>query len=146
MLCCAPIALLQLWYFVAPGLYKQERYYLKSAMLSILLLFCTGILFCFYLVLPLLFQFFAKATPLGVRLMPDINHALDFITTMLLMFGLCFQIPILTLTLVRLKWVDLEGLKKIRPYWIVISFILGMLLTPDLFVTNYVSNSSLSSL
>lgn len=131
MLCSAPFALLQLWNFLSPGLYRDERYHLKTAMIAILILFCAGVLFCFYLILPFMFQFFAKATPLGVRLMPDISNALDFITQMLLLFGLCFQIPILCLTLVRLKWVDLQGLKKIRPYIIVAAFIVGMLLTPD---------------
>ncbi|MBA2652453.1 MAG: twin-arginine translocase subunit TatC [Tatlockia sp.] len=132
MLCSAPFALLQLWLFMSPGLYRQERSQLKTAVISILLLFCTGVLFCFYLVLPLMFQFFAKATPLGVRLMPDINYALDFITRMLLLFGLCFQIPILCLALVHLKWVNLQHLKKIRPYIIVAAFIVGMFLTPDI--------------
>jgi sec-independent protein translocase protein TatC len=131
MLGTAPFALLQLWNFISPGLYRHERYHLKTAMIAILFLFCTGVLFCFYLILPFMFQFFAKATPLGVRLMPDISYTLDFITQMLLLFGLCFQIPILCLTLVRLKWVDLQFLKKIRPYIIVAAFILGMLLTPD---------------
>ncbi|MBA3536838.1 MAG: twin-arginine translocase subunit TatC [Tatlockia sp.] len=131
ILCAAPFALLQFWNFMSPGLYKHERYHLKTAMIAILLLFCTGVLFCFYLILPFMFEFFAKATPLGVRLMPDISYTLDFITQMLLLFGLFFQIPILCLTLVRLKWVNLQLLKKIRPYIIVAAFIVGMLLTPD---------------
>lgn len=131
LLSTTPFALSQIWLFIAPGLYKQERFHLKTTMISSFLLFCGGVLFCFYLILPLIFQFISKTVPLGVRLMPDISYALDFITRLLLVFGLCFQVPIACLTLVRLRWVDLEGLKKIRPYIIVGSFIVGMLLTPD---------------
>ncbi|MBA2710818.1 MAG: twin-arginine translocase subunit TatC [Tatlockia sp.] len=131
MLGTAPFALFQLWKFMAPGLYKEERKPLKTALITIFFLFCCGSFFCFYLILPAMFQLFTKATPLGVRLLPDINSALDFITKMLLIFGLCFQIPLICWFLVRLRWVNLQCLKKIRPYTIVAAFFLGMLLTPD---------------
>ncbi len=62
--------------------------------------------------------------------MPDITDSLDFITNMLLLFGFGFQVPLLCLILVRLEWIEITLLKKIRPYIIVTSFILGMLLTP----------------
>ncbi|WED42987.1 twin-arginine translocase subunit TatC [Legionella cardiaca] len=130
MLCTAPFALLQLWQFIAPGLYRHERYNLRSAILISLSLFLLGMLFCYYIVLPFMFQFFAKAVPLSVRLLPDMAYALDFITRMLLLFGLCFQVPLVCLTLVRLNWVDVDLLKKIRPYIIVAAFTMGMLLTP----------------
>ncbi|WP_019215620.1 twin-arginine translocase subunit TatC [Legionella tunisiensis] len=130
MLCTAPFALLQLWCFIAPGLYCHERYNLRGALTSSLLLFCLGVLFCFYLVLPFMFQFFAKAVPLGVKFMPDMTYALDFITRMLLLFGFGFQVPLVCLTLVRLEWVDIQVLKKVRPYIIVAAFTIGMLLTP----------------
>lgn len=130
MLCTAPFALFQLWQFVAPGLYHHERYNLRGAILISLLLFLLGILFCYYIVLPFMFQFFAKAVPMSVKLLPDMTYALDFITRMLLLFGLCFQMPLVCLSLVRLGWVDIALLKKIRPYVIVAAFTIGMLLTP----------------
>ncbi len=130
LLCTTPIILLQLWYFTAPGLYHQERYHLRGAMIMSLVLFCLGILFAYFLILPFLFQFFVKALPLGVKFLPDITCAVDFITHMLLLFGVCFQVPLLCLILVRLQWVELDSLKKIRPYIIVLAFIVGMLLTP----------------
>ncbi|CEK12181.1 twin-arginine translocase subunit TatC [Legionella hackeliae] len=129
-LCTAPFALLQLWQFIAPGLYRHERNNLRGALLMSLLLFLLGMLFCYYIVLPFMFQFFANAVPPSVRLLPDMAYALDFITRMLLIFGLCFQVPLVCLVLVRLGWVDLVLLKKIRPYVIVSAFTLGMLLTP----------------
>lgn len=130
LLFTVPFALMQLWLFIAPGLYRRERKPLVGAMIVSLLLFCSGLLFCFFIVLPFMFQFFAQSVPNGVRLMPDMNSALDFITRMLLLFGLCFQVPLLCMLLVRMQWVSLAQLRQIRPYVIVGAFILGMLLTP----------------
>ncbi|EHL32464.1 twin-arginine translocase subunit TatC [Legionella drancourtii] len=130
MLLSAPVALFHFWRFISPGLYQDEQSVLRRALIFSLILFVIGISFCFYLVLPFMFQFFAHALPKGVRYMPDITYAIDFITHMLLLFGLCFQVPLLCFMLVRLKVVELATLKKIRPYVIVSAFILGMLLTP----------------
>lgn len=130
MLLSAPFALYQLWRFISPGLYKTEQKQLRGAMILSLLLFTLGLLFCFYLVLPFMFQFFAQALPAEVRFMPDMASALDFITRMLLLFGLCFQVPLLCLLLARHQFIDVSTLKKIRPYIIVGAFTLGMLLTP----------------
>ena len=130
MMCTAPFALLQIWYFAAPGLYRRERRSLRVAIIASVLLFCLGMLFCFYVVLPFMLQFFATSVPAGVRLMPDITYAVDFITRMLLLFGLCFQVPLLCLLLVHLQVTDVTSLKAIRPYVIVAAFTIGMLLTP----------------
>lgn len=130
LLASMPFALLQLWYFVSPALYPQERKYLRWAMVGSLLLFMVGVLFCFYVVLPFMLQFFAHSIPAGVKLMPDMTYTVDFITRMLLLFGLCFQVPLVCLLLVYLQWITIETLKTIRPYVIVGAFIVGMLLTP----------------
>jgi sec-independent protein translocase protein TatC len=130
LLVTTPFALLHIWRFVSPGLYRRERESLRWVLVCSMVFFALGLLFCFYLVLPYMFLFFAQAVPLGVRLMPDMGHAVDFITRMLLIFGLCFQVPLVCLVLVRLQLVSLATLKMVRPYVIVISFIVGMLLTP----------------
>ncbi len=126
----APYVLLHVWRFAAPGLYQHERNGLRWAIGASLLLFFTGILFGFYLVLPYMFGFFARAVPTGVRLMPDMGYAVDFITRLLLIFGLCFQIPLVCLVLVRLQIINVATLKMIRPYVIVFAFTVGMFLTP----------------
>lgn len=130
MLLCAPFALFQFWRFISPGLYKNEQSILRIALILSLILFLAGILFCFYFVLPFMFQFFAHSLPQGVRYMPDMAYALDFITRMLMTFGFCFQVPLICFVLVRLKIIDVITLKNIRPYVIVGAFIIGMLLTP----------------
>lgn len=130
LLLSAPFALYQIWCFISPGLYKKEQDQARGAIIISLMLFVSGMLFCFYLVLPFMFQFFTQALPEGVRLMPDMAYTLDFITRMLLLFGFSFQVPLICLLVVRLKIIDVASLKKIRPYIIVAAFTLGMLLTP----------------
>lgn len=130
MLCTAPYALLQFWRFVSPGLYLNERSCLQWSMLSSLLLFIIGMLFCFFVVLPFMLHFFVQAVPEGVRLMPDISYAVDFITRMLLLFGLSFQVPLVCVFMVSTGLIQLDTLNQIRPYVIVGAFTLGMLLTP----------------
>ena len=129
-LCTTPFALIQLWYFIAPGLYREEKRFFILIALGSLSLFITGLLFCYLIVLPLLFQFFTQALPNGVTLMPDITSSTAFITRMLWLFGIAFQVPLVCASLVRLGWVHLQTLKQIRPYVIVGAFIIGMLLTP----------------
>lgn len=129
-LCTTPFALIQLWFFAAPGLYQREKKgFIKIAGGS-LLLFMMGILFCFFVVLPLMFQFFAQAVPEGIKLMPDITSSTAFITRMLWLFGVAFQVPLLCAMLVQFEIIQRKTLKEIRPYVIVSAFILGMLLTP----------------
>lgn len=130
MLLSAPFALFQSWRFISPGLYKNEQRILRTALILSLILFLVGVLFCFYLVLPFMFQFFSHSLPKGVRYMPDMSYALDFITRMLMTFGFCFQIPLICCVLVRLKIIEVITLKNMRPYVIVSAFIIGMLLTP----------------
>lgn len=126
----APFALFHLWRFIRPGLYQHEQNHLRGTIILSLLLFTTGVMFCFYLVLPFMFQFFSHALPKDVLFMPDMAYVIDFITHMLLLFGFCFQVPLICLLLVRFQVIDVIVLKKIRPYVIVGAFILGMLLTP----------------
>lgn len=128
--CSTPFALYQFWIFVSPGLYQQEKNLLRGTLVLSLLLFTAGALFCFYLVLPFMFQLFAHALPKGVRFLPDMTYAIDFITRMMVLFGLSFQVPLICLILVRCAVVDINTLKQIRPYIIVGAFTLGMLLTP----------------
>jgi sec-independent protein translocase protein TatC len=130
LLFSTPFALVQLWRFISPGLYKNERRTLGITLVLSPLLFILGILFCFYLVLPFMFQFFVYAVPKKVHYMPDITYTLEFITHMLLIFGCCFQVPLICFILVRLGIIEQSTLKKLRPYVIVAAFILGMIFTP----------------
>ena len=130
LLCTAPVGLFHTWQFAAPGLYRREQRGLGLTIVLSVLLFCIGALFCFYGVLPFMMQLFLSAVPTGVRFMPEMTSTVDFITRMMLLFGLCFQVPLVCVLLVKAGLTDIATLKKARPYWIVVAFILGMILTP----------------
>lgn len=130
LLLTAPFILFQIWCFASPGLYRRERENLRWVLVLSLLLFCLGVSFCFYVVLPIILTFFANTVPEGVRMMPDMAYAVDFITRMLLIFGFCFQVPLLCVLLVKMQWLSIATLKTVRPYMIVAAFVIAMLLTP----------------
>jgi len=130
-LCVAmPIVLYQAWAFVAPGLYRKEKHFAIPLLASSILLFYAGVAFAYFVVFPLMFGFFTGIAPDGVEVMTDISLYLDFITTIVLAFGLAFEVPIATVLVV---WTGLTTPKKLgaaRAYVLLGAFIVGMLLTP----------------
>ena len=125
-----PVVLTQLWYFVAPGLYKREKRFAFPLVFSSIVLFYAGVAFAYYVVFPLMFAFFAAYTPEGVTMMTDISYYLDFILTIFFAFGLAFEVPIVTVMLVWSGLVPLSTLAKARAYVFLGAFVMGMLLTP----------------
>jgi sec-independent protein translocase protein TatC len=125
-----PVVLYQVWAFVAPGLYIKEKRFAFPLLFSSILLFYAGIAFAYYVVFPLVFGFFTAITPPGVEMMTDISSYLDFITTIVLAFGIAFEVPIATVLVVWTGLTTPEKLGKARPYVFLMAFIVGMLLTP----------------
>ena len=125
-----PFVIYQLWAFVAPGLYRNERRFAVPLLISSIVLFYVGIGFAYYFVFPVMFDFFARTTPKGVSMMTDINNYLDFVLTMFFCFGLAFEVPVAVVLLVVMGMVRIESLKKNRGYVLIGIFILAALLTP----------------
>ena len=125
-----PYILYQLWAFIAPALYKQEKKIALPLFCASVILFYTGMAFAYYLVFPLVFLFFTSVAPEGISVMPDIRAYLDFVLKLFMAFGLSFQIPIAVVILSWLGTVDPNKLATKRPYVFVLCFIVGMLLTP----------------
>jgi sec-independent protein translocase protein TatC len=125
-----PVVLYQIWAFVAPGLYKHERKFAAPLVLSSILLFYAGVAFAYFIVFPLMFQFFATTTPAGVTMMTDITEYLDFVLVLFLCFGLAFEIPIAVVLLTQTGLVKVEKLSESRGYVIIGIFIVAAILTP----------------
>nr|WP_197745368.1 twin-arginine translocase subunit TatC [Candidatus Nitrosacidococcus tergens] len=125
-----PMLLYQIWAFVAPGLYKNERRLILPLLIASTFLFFLGIAFAYFLVFPLMFGFFTQAAPEGIAVMTDISKYLDFVLTMFFAFGVAFEVPIAAVLLVWVGISSVEGLREKRPYIIVAAFVIGMLLTP----------------
>jgi sec-independent protein translocase protein TatC len=125
-----PVILYQIWGFVAPGLYKNEKRLVAPLLFSSTLLFYLGMAFAYYVVFPLAFAFFSSVAPEGVVINTDISSYLNFVLKIFFAFGLAFEIPV---AVVLMCWTGIttpDALRAKRPYVIVGVFVVGMLLTP----------------
>lgn len=125
-----PYVLYQVWAFVAPGLYRHERRFALPLVVSSIVLFYAGIAFAYYIVFPLMFQFLASTTPLGVRMMTDITSYLDFVLLLFFAFGIAFEMPVAVVLLAATGLVRVETLRRNRGYVILGIFIVAAFLTP----------------
>lgn len=125
-----PYVLYQLWSFIAPGMYSNEKSLAIPLFVSSVLLFYLGIAFSYYVVFPIVFGFFTAIAPTGIAVTPDINSYLSFILKLFFAFGLAFEIPIATFILIKAGVTTRQALAEKRPYIIVVCFVFGMLLTP----------------
>ena len=125
-----PYVFYQLWAFVAPGLYKRERHLALPLMVSSTVLFYIGMAFAYFIVFPLMFAFFNAVAPEGVTVMTDISRYLDFVVKIFIAFGLAFEVPVLTVLLVKSGMTTPARLAAKRPYIIIGAFVVGMILTP----------------
>lgn len=129
-----PYILYQIWAFVAPALYKHEKRLIYPLLLSSTLLFYIGVAFAYYVVFPLVFSFLTATAPEGVQMATDISSYLDFVLTIFLAFGICFEVPVAIILLCWSGVTEADDLRKKRPYIIVAAFVIGMFLTPpDIF-------------
>ena len=125
-----PYVLYQIWAFVAPGLYRHEKRFAVPLLVSSIVLFYVGVVFAYFFVFPVMFEFFAATTPKGVRMMTDINSYLDFVLTMFFCFGLAFEVPVVVVLLVLTNLVQVEKLKESRGYVLIAIFVIAAILTP----------------
>ncbi len=130
LLLAMPYVLFQIWAFVAPGLYKHEKRFAIPLVLSSIVLFYTGAAFAYAFVFPVMFEFFANTTPVGVTMMTDISNYLDFVLTMIFAFGVAFEVPIAVVLLVISGIVSLEKLSRARGYVLIGIFVIAAFLTP----------------
>lgn len=125
-----PFLLYQFWAFIAPALYKRERYWIWLLMCAGTVLFYLGMSFAYFVVFPLLFKFFIHTTPSGVTLLPDISEYLRLTLQLLMAFGLAFEVPIAILVLIASGVTTAQKIAQQRRYFILIAFIVAMFLTP----------------
>ena len=125
-----PFVLHQIWAFVAPGLYLREKKFAMPLLFSSIALFYLGMVFAYFIVFPLVFQFFAATIPDDVTWMTDINAYLSFVIKIVTAFGIVFEIPVATMLIVLAGFSTPQQIARKRPYVIVGCFLIGMVLTP----------------
>ena len=125
-----PFLLYQIWAFVAPALYQNERSLAIPIFISSVVLFYAGVAFAYFIVFPMLFEFFTSIAPKSVTVMPDIASHLSLVIKLFFAFGFAFEIPVATIILIVAGIISPDDLAKKRPYVIVACFVIGMVLTP----------------
>jgi sec-independent protein translocase protein TatC len=125
-----PHTLYQVWAFVAPGLYPNEKRLMLPTIIFASLLFLLGMTFAYFVVFPVVFGFVVSSAPEGVAVMTDISEYLDFVMTLFLAFGFAFEVPIAVVLSVNFGWVTIAQLKEARGYVVVGAFVLGAIFTP----------------
>jgi sec-independent protein translocase protein TatC len=125
-----PHTLFQLWQFIAPGLYKQERKLLFALISTSVTLFIAGMAFCYFIVLPIVFHFIGNFKAQQIAMLTDITNYLNFILTMFTIFGIAFETPIIVFLLIKYNFLSLEQARHSRKYILVTCFILAAVVTP----------------
>jgi sec-independent protein translocase protein TatC len=125
-----PVVLYQIWAFVAPGLYRREKRFAVPLLVSSVLLFYVGVTFAYFVVFPVMFNFFVGTVPGAVKYNPDMASYIDFVLTMFLAFGAAFEVPVVVVLLVLTGLVKVETLGGQRGYVIIGIFVVAAILTP----------------
>jgi sec-independent protein translocase protein TatC len=134
MVLAFPIVANQIYKFVAPGLYRNERKAFLPFLFASPLLFLTGAALVYFFFTPMVMWFFLAMQQSGdgiqISLLPKVSEYLSLIMTLIFSFGLVFQLPVVTTLLARAGLVTQQGLKDKRKYAIVIAFVVAAVLTP----------------
>ncbi|MFY8300164.1 twin-arginine translocase subunit TatC [Pseudoalteromonas sp. SS15] len=125
-----PFILHQVWSFIAPGLYQHEKRMLVPILVSSIVLFYSGIAFCYFVVMPIILGFFTSVGPEMMTLSPDISSYLSFILKLFFAFGVAFEIPVAIMLLCWSGATTTQSLREKRPYIAVGAFVVAMFLTP----------------
>ncbi len=126
----SPWIFLQIWRFVAPGLYQNERRMLVWFVVAASGCFVLGVVFAYFLVFPPTFKFFVETLPQGINGAYSISMLYGFAISVLLAFGVAFQTPIAVFLLVLFDLVSYQTFASYRRLVLVLAFVLGALLTP----------------
>ncbi len=129
-----PIIASQLYMFVAPGLYKNEKHAFLPYLVATPILFLIGALLVYYVIMPLAMGFFLSMQqtdgPVKIELTARVSEYLSLIMTLILGFGICFQLPVVLTLMARAGFITSDDLKSKRRYAIVLAFLVAAFLTP----------------
>jgi len=130
LILASPFVLYQIWAFVAPGLYRHEKKYVVPFVLAGSFFFAIGILFAYYVALPVGFKFLLGFATDFIKPLPSMKEYLSFSIKFLLAFGLVFEFPVVLVLLAKIGVVDAKTLARQRKYAILLIFIFAAILTP----------------
>jgi len=126
----SPFVLYQIWAFVAPGLYQKEKRYVVPFVLGSSLFFVGGVLFAYFVALPIGFKFLLGYGTDFIKPMPSMKEYLSFSIKFLFVFGLVFEFPVALTLLAMIGVIDAKTLARQRKYAILLIFIFAAVMTP----------------
>ncbi|MBW1681462.1 MAG: twin-arginine translocase subunit TatC [Deltaproteobacteria bacterium] len=135
VLLSAPFIFYQLWMFVAPGLYQKEKRLAIPFVVASSILFVGGALFGYFVVFPFGFKFFMAFSNESVQALPSVKQYFSFSIKLLFAFGVVFELPVVVFFLTKMRIVTPDFLKQKRKYAILMTFVLGAILTPPDVIT-----------
>ncbi len=125
-----PYILYQVWMFVAPGLYPHERSYVPRIIFSATVLFLAGVAFAYFLMMPFALNFFLGLAPPEIKTNIAIDYYIAFIIRLLFIFGVVFELPVLSYFLSRMGILSAQMMRKYRRHAIVVIFVIAAVFTP----------------
>ena len=131
----SPFILYQVWAFVAPGLYQKEKRYVVPFVLGGSLFFAMGVLFAYFVAIPIGFKFLLGYATDFIKPLPSMKEYLSFSIKFLLAFGLVFEFPVALVLLARIGVVDAKMLARQRKYAILLIFVFAAIITPPDFIS-----------
>lgn len=127
---CFPYIAKQIWEFCAPALYENEKKFIKSVVFTSSALFILGALFCLFVILPLIINFGMSFATSEIKAVLGVSNIINLSLWMTLAFGLMFQLPLITYSLIKSGFVEYETFVNMRPYVVVIILTIAGILTP----------------
>jgi sec-independent protein translocase protein TatC len=137
ILAAAPVIFYEIWMFVAPGLYRNEKKYLVPFVIFSTVLFVGGSLFGYFVVFPFGFKFFIGFSNEYVKALPSVKQYLSFSLKLLFAFGMVFELPVVIFFLSKMGLVTPQFLRKKRKYAILLTFVVAAILTPPDVMTQF---------
>ena len=125
-----PVIIYQAWQFVAPGLVKNEKKFLPIVIILTVVCFLIGGLFAYFIIIPFALQFFMDLAPADIENNIALDFYIGFLLRIIIVFGVVFELPILSIILTKMGLLTPKFMRKYRRYALVIAFILGAILTP----------------
>lgn len=126
----SPVIFYQIWSFIAPGLYEEEKKYIIPIAVMSALFFACGGAFCYFVVFPYAFSFFVSFATEEIVAMPKVSDYLSFVLKLILAFGIIFEMPLFAFFLARVGVITGTMMRKARRYAILGIFVVAAILTP----------------
>jgi sec-independent protein translocase protein TatC len=132
-----PVIFWQLWGFISPGLYENEKKMVVPFVSGATIMFLIGCAFCYYVVIPFGYEFLINFGSQLFTALPSIEDYISFFTKLLLGFGLAFELPVITFFLATIGLVTDKTLKDFFRYALILIFLVAALLTPPDLLTQF---------